>query len=320
MTLSPGTRQPDGLCYDGSSMQKLGSRFDKLATGAIQRPKRPVTSVFGAAEVGERRASYQTELSEGAGPLFLHFMASIPCIQEELARIGCAVAQWALQRHSDTGSLLRYFEMDAFDGTQARTLANLAGSSIRTLTCSPNPANEAYFKRLARPEISRYAQCSLFDVSAPVTGFEGGFDLIYEMAALQFYGPERQQQLAHVASHLAPGGVAVFLEKMNQDDPADYQRRETAKDSLFKTRYFSVDEIEWKTRNFLLDMVHGQVTVQQFERAAAHLFAHTRVIWHSTNFYEIAASNDPTSLDDFCTRLGPIANEDAFVFDEVDAS
>ena len=131
---------------------------------------------------------------------------------------------------------------------------------------------------------------------------------------------ERQQQLAHVASHLVPGGVAVFLEKMNQEDPLDYQRRETAKDSLFKTRYFSVEEIDWKTRNFLLDMVHGQVTVQQFERAAAHHFAHIRVIWHSTNFYEIAASNDLTSLEDFCNRLGPIANEDAFVFDQVDAS
>lgn len=209
--------------------------------------------------------------------------------------------------------------MDAFDGTQARTIANLAGPSIRTLTCSPNHANEAYFKRFAQSEISHYAQCSLFDVSAPVAGFEGGFDLIYETAALQFYGPERQQQLAHVVSHLAPDGVAIFLEKMNQEDPEEYQRREKAKDTLFKTRYFSIEEIEWKTRNFLHDMVHGQVTVPQFARAAVNHFAHIRVIWHSTNFYEIAASNDLAALDDFCNRLGPIANESEFLFDKVDA-
>ena len=316
MTILSEARQPEGDRYCGSSMQKLGTRFDKLATGAIQRPKEPITSTFGEAEVGECRAAYQTELSNGAGPLFMHFMASIPCIQEEMARIGCATAEWALERQAETGRPLRFFEMDAFDGTQARTLAHLAGSAIRTLTCSPNPANEAYFNRLAQPEINQYAQCSLFDVSAPAAGFEDGFDLIYETAALQFYGPERTQQLAHVASHLASHGVAIFLEKMNHDDPMEYQRRETAKDMIFKTRYFSVEEIEWKTRNFLHDMVRGQVTLQQFTMAAQKHFAHTRVIWHSTNFYEIAASNDLLALDAFCGRLGPIAIESDFVFDQ----
>ncbi|MCG7625100.1 hypothetical protein [Epibacterium sp. Ofav1-8] len=319
MTIISDTVQPEGGRYCGSSMQKLGTRFDKLATGAIQRPKAPVTSVFGESDVGADRAAYQTELSNGAGPLFMHFMASIPCIQEEMARIGCATAEWALERQAETGRPLQFFEMDAFDGTQARTLANLAGAAIRTLTCSPNPANEEYFKRLAQPEISQYAQCSLFDVLAPAAGFEDGFDLIYETAALQFYGPERTRQLAHVASHLASDGVAIFLEKMNHDDPMEYQRRETAKDMNFKTRYFSIEEIEWKTRNFLHDMVRGQVTLQQFATAAQNHFAHTRVIWHSTNFYEVAASNDLVALETFCGRLGPMAIESDFVFDQADA-
>ena len=319
MTIISDARTSEGGRYSGSSMQKLGTRFDKLATGAIQRPREPVTSKFGEAEVGARRAAYQTKLSIGAGPLFMHFMASIPCIQEEMARIGCATADWAWERQAETGRPLRFFEMDAFDGTQARTLAQFAGSAIRTLTCSPNASNEAYFKRFAQPEISQYQQCSLFDVSAPVAGFEGGFDLIYETAALQFYGPERKRQLAHVASHLAANGVAIFLEKMNHECPMEYQRRETAKDMIFKTRYFSVEEIKWKTRNFLHDMVRGQVTLQQFALAAQNHFAHTRVIWHSTNFYEVAASNDLMALDAFCGRLGPIAIESDFVFDQGDA-
>ncbi|WP_370198136.1 hypothetical protein [Roseibium sp.] len=243
--------------YAGSSMQELAGRFDQLATGRIQRPKVPVTSIFGEAKVGKIRADYQHSLSDTAGPLFMHFLASIPCIQEELARVGCALACWATQKYAATGAPLTYFEMDAFDGTQARTLASLAGPAVRTLTCSPNPSNKAYFDLEAQPGISRHLQCSLFDVEVPPPGRDGGFDVIYEMAAFQFYGPQRRKQISQAAAHLAPGGVALFLDKMNQSDPADYDRRETAKDTRFKTRYFTVEEIEWKTRNFLKDMANG---------------------------------------------------------------
>lgn len=109
MTVLSDARQTAGRSYCGSSMQKLETRFDKLATGAIQCPRKPVASVFEAADVGARRATYQRELSYGAGPLFMHFLASIPCIQEELARIGCAIADWAQQRQSETGKPLRFF-------------------------------------------------------------------------------------------------------------------------------------------------------------------------------------------------------------------
>lgn len=166
MTIISDTVQPEGGRYCGSSMQKLGTRFDKLATGAIQRPKVPVTSVFGESDVGAGRAAYQTELSNGAGPLFMHFMASIPCIQEEMARIGCATAEWALERQAETGRPLQFFEMDAFDGTQARTLANLAGAAIRTLTCSRirqtrSISNVSLNPRSANMHSAAYLTCSL---------------------------------------------------------------------------------------------------------------------------------------------------------------
>ncbi len=304
--------------FDKSNMKLLGKKFDDLATGRNQVPNQRVISTFNSCAIGSKRQQYQDALTANAGPLFQHFMASIPCIQEELARVGIALAGLTKKEFRRKKGKNLLLEIDAFDGSNARALVSFSNGHLRSLTCSPNVSNQKYFDQHADKSVSKYFPKSFFDLPVKIQDFEEGFDFIYEMAAFQFYGPNRQKQLEKVAKLMRSDGVAIFLEKMNQEDEEEYLLREIAKDTLFKTRYFMQEEIEWKATNFLRSMRQGQVTLQEFVRIASKVFKYVKVIWHSTNFYEVVASNDQSRISNFLSFLDSVAIEPQFKFDVTD--
>lgn len=319
-------QQPlDDLCLDQdlaqSAMFKLAEHFHDLATGTRQVPLQSLQSPLRSEIDDPIVLEYHDRLIAGAGPLFLHFLASVPYILEELCRVSVALtrlAQACAQENDQTFSL---FEVDAFDGTNGRTLAIHSQGVIRSFTSSPNRANQIAFEHHADPALSWFYPQSFFNVSQPLlqtpqySGFNQGFEFIYEMAAFQFYDRNRSRQIAHIKQFLKPEGLVFFLEKLNHSNPKEYLRREQIKDEAFKTRYFSEQEISWKRQHMLEQMQNGQVTLEELINAISRHFKHVHLLWNSSNFCELVASDDLEQMQRFLNLLGPVVQPTEFCFE-----
>jgi len=323
MKISPQPMDDTDLDRDlqKSAMLKLAGHFHSLATGASQVPMQSLGSHLRAEIQDPKVLDYHDRLIEGAGPLFSHFLASVPYILEELSRIGAALTRLAQANTGETGQTFSLFEVDAFDGSNGRAVAGHSNGLIRSFTSSPNRANQVAFDRYADPALSRFYPQSVFKVTPDLLQqpeyrlFSQGFDFIYEMAAFQFYSRDRDRQVAHIQQFLKPGGLVFFLEKLNHPDPEEYLRRERVKDEQFKTRYFSEEEIHWKRQQMLEQMQNGQVTFEELAGALCARFKCVHLLWNSSNFCEFVASDDPQQIERLVRLLGPVAQPANFCFE-----
>lgn len=305
-----------------SSMIRLAQQFEQLATGAAQVPRQPVLTRIRNRIADADVLEYHDRLAPRAGPLFSHFLASIPGILEEMSRVGVALSRLSRQRAERDGRPCLFYEIDAFDGSNGRTLAAFSGGAIKTLTCSPNKANEEHFHRFADPARSRFIPMSFLKLNQDVVRrlvddehFHGGFDYIYETAAFQFYGKDRDFQIEQGCRMLRDDGLVFFLEKLNHADRLEYERRERVKDEQHKAHYFTPEEIEWKRQQMLLRMYEGEVLLDELVSSIGRHFSHCYLLWNSTNFYEFVASNDGRRIEEFVRLLGQPAIEEQFVFE-----
>ncbi|GLU50247.1 hypothetical protein [Nocardiopsis ansamitocini] len=316
---TPPARGPLHDYVETSAMIALTAEFDSLATGRRQIPAGPVRSTVRDRTHDRSVLDYQDRMVRRSGPLFQHFLASVPGILEEMARVGTALSRLAERWSEQEGRGLTFYEGDAFDGTNGRTLAAVSQGRIATLTSSPNRANEPWFHTFADPAASRYFPGSLFELGTATLAereeyrpFRDGVDFFYETAAFQFYGKDRARQVAHVADFLRPDAIAFFLEKFDHPDPAEYARREAVKDEVHKALYFSPEEIEWKRRQMLGRMSSGQVTLEALTEALRPFFDYVFLVWNGTNFSEVAASNSAEKMRAFIEVSGQPIIPDRF--------
>ncbi|ADO73038.1 class I adenylate-forming enzyme family protein [Stigmatella aurantiaca] len=306
-----------------SAMIRLADHFHALATGRSQVPRQPVVTRIRDRIPDPRVLAYHDLLVGKTGPLFSHFLASVPCILEEMSHVGVALTRLSEERAQGSDRTFTFYEADAFDGSNGRTLAGFAGGRIQTLTSSPNKANEEHFHKFANPHLSKFISASCLQVDAnslvghPDYGvFAQGVDYLYETAAFQFYGTDRDRQIGHVAKLLKPDGLGFFLEKLNHPDAEEYERRERAKDEKHKSFYFTPEEIAWKKQQMLAQMENGQVDFETLVASLGRHFQHVYLLWNSTNFYEFVASNDRDVIERFVALLGQPFIPEEFCFDK----
>ncbi|MCA8276373.1 class I SAM-dependent methyltransferase [Burkholderia sp. AU30280] len=307
---------------ESAPMIRMASYFHSLATGETQVPKQSVASRIRHLLRDPDVLAYHDLMVAEAGPLFTHFLASVPAILEEMSRVGVALTRYSERRRQHADQHFEFYEVDAFDGTNGRTLAKRSNGLIRTFTNSPNPANETAFNQFANHEFSTFHPQAfahvtprLFREHARLDRFSGTFDYIYETAAFQFYGVDRADQIRHVARLLKPNGLIFFLEKLNCDSLDEYDKRESVKDELHKRHYFSREEIDWKRNQMLSQMQNGQVTFDTLVASIHERFEHVYLLWNGTNFHEFVASNDARSIEEFVSLLGEPCIEPVFCFD-----
>ncbi len=179
--------------------------------------------------------------------------------------------------------------------------------------------------RLARHNYSKFHLGSFEDISldyftsqSDLRVFQNGFDFIYERAAFQFYGIDRVSQIGCVANLLKEGGLMIFLEKLSHENSEEYEKRELIKDRQYKSLYFSDEEIEWKRANMLKAMENkGQVDFETLLDAIAKYFKFAYLVWNSTNFYEIVASNNEVVIEKFISLLKKPYIPEHFCFEKL---
>ena len=306
----------------GPRVNSLIQRFENIADGTAQVPgSDPAASAEFLSEDPEYRA-YHNIFQRNIGTFYRHGCASIPFLIEENIRVGIALSRWAKLRHEHEEPPLTFYETSSADGSNARTLSEYSEGLIRTLTDSPNEANRMEFERLCTNEYSAFHKGPFVDITPEFLSTQhkypylgNKFDVIWENTTFQMYGSNRIEQIAYVRRVLHEDGLMLFLEKMNHANTEEYRKREQIKDTEFKSRYFSPDELEAKKTGILAEMEKGQVTLQEFIVALKRHFKVAYLIWNSANFYEIAASNSEQTVRTFLDLLPEPSVPKNFIFE-----
>ncbi|MBT9316469.1 hypothetical protein [Leptothoe spongobia] len=298
------------VALKGPRVTSLLQHFENIAAGIAQSPRQGVHAATDFLNQSSEYQEYHRIFQRNIGTFYQHLCASIPFFIEEQCRIGVALQRLADSRLKQGKQPFTLYETSSADGTNARTLSEYSQGLIRTLTDSPNPANGENFYRLCQHKYSDMHIGPFVDITPEYLSerndrpyLKHGFDAIYENTTFQMYNPDRKAQIAYVKRVLKDDGVMIFCEKLMHPIRHEYDRRETIKDSLFKAHYFSNAEIEQKSSQILEEMEKCQVTLDELVNSIKSHFKYAYMIWNSTNFYEVIASNDKANLHDFIAFL-----------------
>ncbi len=295
----------------GPRVNSLLQHFENIAAGISQAPKLSMQAAADFLSLSNEYQAYHSVFQRNIGTFYQHLCASIPFFIEEQCRLGVALQKLAEHRAQQQKSPFTLYETSSADGTNARTLCEYSQGLTRSLTDSPNLANGENFRRLCQHQYSDMYIGPFVDITPEYLAsrhdrpyLKHGFDAIFENTTFQMYGPDRKAQIAYVKRVLKDDGIMIFCEKLMHPLRHEYERREDIKDNLFKAQYFSKTEIAQKSFQILEEMEKCQVTLDALVHCISYHFRHAYMIWNSTNFYEIVASNDKSNLKTFIDYLG----------------
>ncbi|WLS04930.1 class I SAM-dependent methyltransferase [Shinella oryzae] len=260
------------------------------------------------------------------GPFDSHYHASIPYRLEETCRLGPAILSVCLRRWAKTAQASTLYTLGAGTGCMARSVAVLGDGRVKTLACSPTPANRAAFFAKRGSEHAHFFLGPFFELDAAryatdpdLAHFRNGFDVLVEDTTFQMYDRDRAAQLSFITPRLRRGGLLVQVQKLAHEDHDVYAERENQKDGLFKSRFFSDGQISEKKAEILETMANCQVDLQTTVAALRLFFRYSVLTWNSGNFYTIVSSNSRASILEFVSLMVKPAIPPAFCYETLPA-
>ena len=138
---------------------------------------------------------------------------------------------------------------------------------------------------------------------------KGIVDVVTEILGFQFFTKDRLPQVLRVKNMLSPNGIAIFVEKFSNKDKYLWICNEDLKDELWKSKFFTPEEIAAKKKNVLQDMGEYCYEYGEFTELLNDNFAHVVKIYHAGNFAGYACSDapfdyeDPQIWEDYCADV-----------------
>jgi tRNA (cmo5U34)-methyltransferase len=242
-----------------------------------------------------------------------HAHASIPFILEEHCRLGAAICALAEEHVVERRRPLRLWSLGSAEAPMARAVAQKGDGAVQVLCSSENAENFASLARAPEPNVS-YRTGPFYEVAESMIDGPGEnsspkWDIVFEHTSFQMHHRDRLAPLLLLRRTMSPDGVALLYEKAIDPDRAAYERREREKDEMFKSRFFSAQEIQTKKTTVLQDMEKGQVTYEELIATCRLVFGSVYLIWKSGNFVGVAASNDEERLRRLVELMPPPAVE-----------
>ncbi len=291
----------------------LAQHFEEIASGRIQVPIKPVLANLSLL-FNDKIAFFIYENQKNKeGKFCEHAYASIPYLLENSIRVMSGIYLYALAHEKSKKAKGFYvFEPGGGSGDVSRILPEVTHGFIKSLCSSATKANEIEFNKKKNNKNSFFCLTPFFNItpdflfsSKNLSCFANGFDIIYERCTFQMYGNDRRNQIKHVSKVLKKGGIIMFEEKLLNENIDEYNRREKIKNEVFKAKYFKKSQIHEKEKIILGTMFKGMITLSELSEAIRKSFKHAVIIWNSTNFYNVVASNSQKNLKEFISYLLP---------------
>lgn len=122
-------------------------------------------------------------------------------------------------------------------------------------------------------------------------------DVVTEILGFQFFTKDRGPQIRRVKKMLSPNGIAIFVEKFSNVNEDIWNRNEDLKDKLWKSKFFTDEEIAAKKRNVLKDMGEYCYEYGAFKNLLRANFTYVAQIYHAGNFAGYACSDKPFNYE-----------------------
>ncbi|NTF63371.1 class I SAM-dependent methyltransferase [Agrobacterium rhizogenes] len=293
-------------CEGAPRLNELSSFFAATAAGRAGRPIREPQVDKRLLKGDDLLDSFVSLHERRRGPFDQHYHSSIPYRLEEECRLGYAILKYS----EGLAGALNLYSLGTAEGTMARTISELADGRIESLSCSPNIENQQSFLAYGNPPHASFflgpfhhLTQALRHSRQDLIKFSSGFDIIFEDTTFQMYSPNRLDQIGFVSQHLKEDGLLLLVEKFQNPDIQEYQRREDQKDHGFKARYFSHADIVAKEAAVLTIMNQNEVTLADMGAAVKPYFRHCYITWNSGNFYSLVASNSLPNIERFISGL-----------------
>jgi len=256
-----------------------------------------------------------------------HYHASIPYRLEETCRFGAAILSFCLRAWARSAQPSTLYTLGTGTGCMARSVAALGDGRIKTLACSPTPANRKAFFARRGSEHAHFFLGPFFELDADryaadpdLLPFRDGFDVLVEDTTFQMYDRDRAAQLAFIVPRIRQGGILLQVQKLAHKNHDIYAERERQKDDFFKSRYFSAGQISEKKSEILETMADCQVDLQTTVAALQLFFRYSVLTWNSGNFYTFVSSNSRASILEFVSLMVKPAIPPAFCYETLPAA
>ena len=243
-----------------------------------------------------------------------HAQASIPFIFEETM-----ILYYTILKYLNNGGNI--ISIDAANGSAERTLVSMS-DKIKSLFTTANHSNIEIFKK--KPvKNCYYFEGANKDVLSYIKNnekilkiFNDGFDFFIELVGFQMYGKERELPIKYFKQILKKDGISIFFEKNSHSSREEFLKREKQKNELFKTKFFSKQDINEKNKEVLSIMDNQLVTKEELIAAISKNYKYIVHIWNSGNFNIFVASDNKNNLERFIKIMPSNVIDEEFVYEK----
>lgn len=319
---------PDWKPEDGKpdfvtmKLRKDGSAFSDFFKGVVEGESgKPVAGAEYTPRIGVLKdqlkdpkseyGKYHVTYQSRKGSFDDHIALSIPTYRDAQYAVGVA-----LINTFDSATMM---DIAAAEGTQAKTISDLSGGKIKTLSLDPSSAFRTSFNQ--SPVDGATFTMTAFGYGENDTGvawteangteikyYDAGdkkFDIIQESMTFQFINDERGAQIARMAELLTETGMVVINEKLQN---ADWDKNEKQKNE-YKSKSFKAEDMTKKARQVLEGMNKNMVHHSELEQILKDNFKYVVQYWDSGNFKGYVASNSQETISKFQNNLPDMNNE-----------
>lgn len=234
-----------------------------------------------------------------------HIATSIPLYRElQLKQIDALIDVY-VNKHPDTTHLL--YDIAGSEGSWVKTLCEFGWNFAVNIDC--NADMKKYFSSSSPTKgVAVFAHNSFLGDVGDVKTFipPAKADVVHAGMAFQFMPYHIQSCLKEVKGlYLKSDGLFLIEAKVNQKDEDTWNANERLKD-LFKSRYYTEEQLSLKSDAVLKDMHNNLCTEEQLETALYEKFNCVGKYYSAGNFVGYACSDDTNVVINFNRKLGKI--------------
>jgi len=273
--------------------------FSDVVSGKSEKFK-PLAPWAPILDFSDAERKFKENFDRFNGNFDIHIATSIPGFRDTQIKTGSAV----LNLFGDKGGLI--YDIGGSEGGWVKAITSASNGRVQSINLDPNPDMNAVFDRTP-------VEGSVFVPEAFYEGFDDykahtpkqKADVVHESMTFQFISNERRDFVKEVKDkYIKPGGIFLTEEKLMPDSMEQFLANEEMKDTNFKSKYYTTEQLRTKAEEVLVGMTKDLAKKQEYIEILQENFAYVYEYWDSGNFKGYIATDNKQAADQFMAEVG----------------
>lgn len=137
----------------------------------------------------------------------------------------------------------------------------------------------------------------------------GRFDIMLELLGFQFFTQTRGAEIEEMKKNSIHRSMYVFCEKFKPESSDIWIENERLKNTLWKAKFFTPEQLQWKRDEVLKDMNEYIYPKNDFKALLSDYFTYSKEVYRAGNFAAYIASNDFDRVNDYIINEKLLQND-----------